>query len=410
MPTGGWITSDTNKENTNSKIAKVLVVDESGLAGIMYEDIKEERYKNTTFVYKDETLSELENQLAQEDKETIIMHISQEEGFYQFHFVKPQKGKVSESEIHTFADDIIEYFEQAKLNSLDISKEQDEKLNEPIRTKVQVYTGGLEEVEEGFGITMSEYNIIIGILVIIIMLFSYGGEGIASSIVTEKSTKVVEILLIKIESMALIVGKVFAMLTVTLLQLLLIITSLIFSSIIYRTFFVADGSFLPSVIANVLEPSLFENVTIINIILALIFYVAGFIFYGFFAGLAGATVSKIEELSEGILLFTFLLLIGSYIGLAVPIMNLSQMQSQVYANFAFLFPLSSMFITPIYLMFGKVSQGIALLAIGILIVSIIILVGFTGKVYQTLILHQGNKVKIKDLIFISRQRKEQING
>ena len=93
-------------------------------------------------------------------------------------------------------------------------------------------------------------------------------------------------------------------------------------------------------------------------------------------------------------------------GLALPIIGIQGSVPSFYAHLAFLLPISSVFITPIYLLFGKVSIAIALLAVLILIIATILVIMFTSKVYQTIILHQGNVIKFKDLITISKTSKE----
>ena len=73
-----------------------------------------------------------------------------------------------------------------------------------------------------------------------------------------------------------------------------------------------------------------------------------------------------------------------------------------FVVFALLFPLSSPFILPGAILVGKAS----LLIIGIAIVlqgaSIALLFRFVAKVYETLILHNGNTIKLKQLFQISK--------
>lgn len=412
MPVVELITSgfgagaDTGSE---SKINKVYIVDESGLPEINYDSIKEEaeEFSNVSFEYTDRSLEELEAEIVEEDTGTILMHITQNESVYEIQFVNRPDGVVSEFDIETLSGYVISAFDEGRIKELGITSEQLAVLTAPIFREVEVYTYDVEgEGQEDTTITMNEYNLIIGFLVVFIMLLSYGGEGIASAIVTEKSSKIVEILLTTIRPMALIVGKVFAMLTVTLGQLVLLLLSFGVSIGINKTIFAKEaGELLPEPIGNILNSDIVGEITVVKILITILIFMAGFMFYGFIAGLAGATVSKLEELSEGIMLFTMLMIVGAYVGLAVPIMNLGGGHSTVYATVAHLLPISSVFITPIYLLFGKISIGIALLALAILVISLLLLIGFTAKIYQTLILHQGNKLKIKDLIHISKEVK-----
>ena len=55
---------------------------------------------------------------------------------------------------------------------------------------------------------------------------------------------------------------------------------------------------------------------ILGTIISVVVILTGFLFYGFIAGIAGATVSKVEELSEGLKLFSFAVIIGAYLVIA----------------------------------------------------------------------------------------------
>ena len=71
-----------------------------------------------------------------------------------------------------------------------------------------------------------EYGMIMVISCLAMMFVAIAGEGIASSIVTEKSSKITEYLLTSVRPLALIVGKVLSVLTAVFLQFVLMALSL----------------------------------------------------------------------------------------------------------------------------------------------------------------------------------------
>jgi len=159
-----------------------------------------------------------------------------------------------------------------------------------------------------------------------------------------------------------------------------------------------------SVLSKYLPKDIFQNLNIINLLFCLILFILGMIFYATLAGLAGATVSKIEELQEGLMLFTFTNLIGVYIGLGAASVLMSK-GINGYVIFSFLFPLSSPFLLPGAILIGKTSILIAAAAIVMQVLFIVLLFKFVAKVYETLILHNGSKIKIKQLIKLSKSVK-----
>lgn len=416
MPLIELITNGIDGVASKSDIKKVYIIDETGFPLGDYNSIKEEyeQYENIVFEYTHKSVNEMENELQKEDEGAILLHISQDEEAYNMEFIRTPAGSVSEIELIDFQAPIYEAFQTNLIANLGVPSEQIERIQEPIITDVQTYTGITEDqAYEGgivgngseFNITFEEYYIVLIAFVFVVMVISYGGQAISTNIVTEKSTNLIEILLTSVRPMAVIVGKVFAMLMVTLGQLILVAISFGASCVIYKIIF-NSNNYLPEVIYKAVETNLLQHTNIPNLIVCIIMYILGFVFYGFFAGLIGATVSKIEELQDGMVLYSVLMIIGAYMGLGLAIMGINGAASTTYAYVVFLLPISSMFIAPIYLLIGKLSIEIVLLSVLVLIISTVLLVKFTANVYQTLILQKGNKIKLKDIFAITKTSKE----
>lgn len=139
----------------------------------------------------------------------------------------------------------------------------------------------------------------------------------------------------------------------------------------------------------------------INILICFLLILLGMIFYATLAGLAGATVSRIEEMTEGLTLFTFTNLIGVYTALGAANVLMGP-GINGFVIFSFLFPLSAPFILPGAILIGKVSLPMVEIAFVFLLLFIILLFRFVAKVYETLILHTGNTIKLKELLYISK--------
>lgn len=257
---------------------------------------------------------------------------------------------------------------------------------------------GKEIVKEDSSISGSEYSFIYGLLFILLMVNMIASTQIAHSIVTEKSTRVIEYLLTSVKPLAIIVGKILAMLTAVVLQIVSMIVVVFISNKIASSLNPGSGE---SVLSQYLPENIFGNLNIFNLALSLILIVLGLIFYATLAGLTGATVSKVEEINEALKLFNFTNLIGSYIAIGAAIVLMIGGVNG-FIIFSFLFPLSSPYILPGAILIGKASLPIVATSIALQLVFIILLFRFVAKVYETLILHNGNAIKIKDLFKISK--------
>ncbi len=408
MPVVELINNGINKgEPKTSDISKVYIVDETDMPEIDYNKIKKDNsiYSNISFEYTDRPSEEVEEEIKENNNGTILLHISSKDHVYNMKFVRTPEGNVSEMDLMEISDYIYDIFRSNLFINRGVSDEQLAIIEEPIVIDVQTYTDlGVEE-EVSFAVEYGEYFLLLGALLFVMMLIQYGGQSVASSIVTEKATKLIEILLTSVRPMAIIVGKVFGMLTVTLIQLFLLALSFGMSCIIYFNLF-NTGRYIPESFANIIDQGLIQNFTPISLIVAILIFILGFIFFGFLAGLTGATVSKVEELQEGMVIYSTVTIVGVYMAMALIIMGLIGYTPTAFAYVTLLLPISSVFITPIYLLIGKIGLGVALAAAAILVVSIVLLAQLTSKVYQTLILHQGNVVKIKDFISILKISEE----
>lgn len=261
-------------------------------------------------------------------------------------------------------------------------------------------------VEDEPALDMLEYWVTYAFLMVSIFSISLLGSKVSEQIVTEKSSKVIEYIMTSIRPMALITGKVLASLCVLFTMIAGVIVSFVGSIFINGMIFKeADGSMaLPGFVKTLIEQNAFEGLNLINIASSAFVFFLGFLMYGFLAGIAGATVSKVEEMAEGLKIFTFAMIIGAYVVIAYMTTATSGAGWGAFTNFVYLFPLCSPFIVPASLLLGKMSVGIGLLSVAILVVTIILLMIFVSGVFEYLIYYNGSPLKLKELIRIFRKK------
>lgn len=385
-----------NKDEGKSHIEKVYIQDNSGLSDQLFSPaIEDEDFAHITFEPLKGSYDEMETKIDEFEQTSILLSINVSLGGYTLDFVDASNGPVTKSEMTALGTLIEEQFLQFKEAAVGIDKEQIDFLNSEVKTNV-VYTdvNGASVVEEDTKISISEYWFIYGLLFVVLMVTTLGGTQIATAIASDKSTRVVEYLLTTVRPMAMMVGKILAMLTAVFGQILAMIGCLFISDTISRNL-LNDGT--ESMIAKYLSPEIFANVNIMNVLISLIVFALGLAFYGTLAGIAGATVSKIEELNEGMTLFTAIDMIGVYIALTASqvLMNAGV---NGFTQFALLFPLSSPFLLPGALFIGKISPIMALGAITLQLIVVALLLKFVAQIYESLILHNGSTITPKKLL------------
>jgi len=255
-------------------------------------------------------------------------------------------------------------------------------------------------VLEDTSITEGEYWFIYGMMFVVLMVCVLASSQVASSIVQEKSSKVIESLLTSIRPLAVIVGKVFAMLVVVMVQLIALVLAG-YASAKLGELISGKGN---NAITQFMTPEMLESLSFGNIVLGLVVAGAGMVLYATLAGLCGATASRMEEAGESLTLLTMTSLIGFYIGFGAA-GTLMAAGDNAFVTFALIFPVSSSFLLPAALLVGKADLWIALIAIVVLLISVVLMFMFVAKVYEGLILHNGSRLKFKDVLAMAKGNK-----
>lgn len=249
------------------------------------------------------------------------------------------------------------------------------------------------------------YMIQLGFIMILTFIISFSGEKIATSVVTEKAGKMVEFLMISVRPMAIMVGKVLAVISTVLIQFFAMILCGLTSAVLCNIFFdnmVTD--YMVYSIGSLNNTGMSLVVNPLSLIIAVLFIVGGLLFYSLAAGIAGASVSKIEEVSEGMVIVTFMLIIGAYMALGVGmrlVMGGYSGEQGLYETLTYLFPLSSPFSMPQSLLTGYAGYGTAVLSLVILYASVVVLIVLSSKVYEFMLFYNGARLTIKDVVNIA---------
>ena len=216
-----------------------------------------------------------------------------------------------------------------------------------------------------------------GRVAVVMLLLLYGqlfgyGIWVASGVIEEKSSRVVEILLSTIRPRQLLAGKIFGIGALGLLQLAVI-------GVVAATLASATG---------VLE---IPGHAFATIGLALVWFVFGFGFYASLFAVAGALVSRMEELQNAIVPINLTILGSFFISIAA-----IDDPDAALAKAASLVPFSSSLAMPVRIAVGSAPLWQAALSLVILAGSIAVLVPFAGRLYSGAVLRLGARVKLGD--------------
>ncbi len=278
------------------------------------------------------------------------------------------------------SDDLMTNIQAVKGNlaaaQLNLTSEQLAKLNEPVSFD-QV---ALEQDAK----TAEELNQARGLVYVLLFLIYFAvimyANMIAMEVATEKSSRVMEILISSVSPIKHMFAKILGVGLLSLTQLVLLL------SVGY--YFMTNNKALNSM-GGFFG---FSDVPVSTIIYAAVFFILGYFLYATLAALLGSLVSRIEDVQQMITPMTLLVVAGFMIamfGLNAP--------DTAFVTVTSYIP----FFTPM-LMFMRVGMlnlpvWEPILGMVILIVSIIILAVFGARVYKGGVLMYGKSNSYKDI-------------
>ena len=386
-----------------SIIKSVFVLDNSGLEAINLKELNpqflEERYKDIEFIYvKDKTREETIYQAAEHSSRSIAVIISARDAGYDIETVVPNNSEISDENASELLPLIQTAFESGKLMQSGLSAEQLSILLKPV---VPSYEDIGESKNIGADVIKMIAPMLFG-LIMYMMLMLYG-QSISKSISTEKTSKLMETLLTSIHPYGLITGKVLAMTSIAVLQFLIwIIASVVglyggnaVASAIYPEY---ENSVIT--IINFLKDNIGESaMTLPAVILAIIIFCVGFLFYCVLAGLAGSMVSKPEEAANTQGVFVFPIVISWLFCYITPLTG-----NEGTMRILRLIPLTIPFSVPVDLITGVIGIGQGILSLAILLAFSLLVIMLSARLYKGLVLYTGQKLSLKTLGNIIRAK------
>lgn len=392
-----WAGDAETEELTKNEITKVYLLNQTEYQNLKTQTLQENSlFSKVAVEVSKEEKEKLLEMVEKEEPTSVVFEMKEkkEEG-YEFTVIRASEGKVSEKNATVLGEVLKQCFIDTQADAWGVSKEQEDLLWTQSETETNYYTvenGICVQDEEKNSISEIEYWYLYGILFVILMIDVLAGSQIATSIVSDKSSKVVEFLLTSVKPLAIIVGKVLSMLCIVVVQVISWILVAMVSN-----YFAGNsvGKYVPN--------SILSHLNFINVCAGFLVALLGIVFYATLAGLAGSTVSRMEDTSESLKVFTIANMAGAYIGMGAA-SSLMGVGANAFVIFACLFPLSSPFLVPGAILIGKIQGGMIIGAILLELISIVVLFWLVAKVYEVLILHQGKKMNWKEMIKLAKKQ------
>lgn len=249
------------------------------------------------------------------------------------------------------------------------------------------------QYETVFAGEMNASAYVIGVVFTLLMFFAfyYYGYGVAMSVATEKTSRVMETLIVSAKPSRILLGKCFGMGVLGIIQFAMIVLTggLCLKFIIPSELLTQNSEFSLSVLNA-------ETVAVM-----FVYFVLGYSLFAVMNAVSGALVSKIEDLNSAMMPVMLLIMVGFYLGYFI---NLISPGNGTIQKIAMYLPISSPFIVPSSMLSNSIEPYQVVISVLILALSVIAVGALSVKIYSASVLHYGKKLKFKDAIKMSKQK------
>jgi len=294
-------------------------------------------------------------------------------GFFEYHSLNP--GELIDSErVQKIINDVII---QSRLREADFESKQISQWLKPLRLrKYQLRSQGPAE----WDFYIEFYGAVIGVVLLFMAIFTSGGF-LFSSVLSEKTNRVIEILLSYASSLQIMAGKIFGLGFLGLMQVLIWL-----------------GITAIFVLFNLFQAGQIAYLSLENAFFFLHYFSLGYLLYAAIFVAIGAIFSSEQEAQQvNIILRTI-----AIIPVLLVFLFLREPESSIITVLSYIPLLTPYFMILKIAQYGiPISTDIYLTSI-ILIVSIIGMVFFAAKIFRMGILMYGKKLTLKEILTLLR--------
>lgn len=358
------------------EVTELHVIDESGQ---LFDPLVEQ-------INNDE--AEIELVLSEETEETLKAQVQEGEidnalvlNFNKDAQIESTYYSMSSMEflVPTILQDALQSIQTAiKANELSLAPEEVQSLLAPIEFEIASLSPSSKTEEE----LNEARGLVYALMFLIYFAVIFYSSTIASEVATEKSSRVMEILISSVSPTKHLFAKVFGIGVLGLMQM----------TVLGIAAYVALKTSGNEVAEGAMSYLGFSNLSTSTIIYAIVFFMLGYFLYATLAALLGSLVSRVEDVNQMIMPMTILIVIGFIIaasGLGNPELGYLKISSYI--------PFFSPFV--MFLRVGMLDLPMwePLLAISIMIGTILLLGWFAARVYKGGVLMYGPSRSLKDL-------------
>lgn len=378
----GYVSDNGNKKKDDvNKVDNICIINDVGIDDELLGKFKEtDEYvaKSDITVYDNKKVSEVVEGV---EKNTIVINLYKgevdEDKNVQYMLDVYATKDLSKKNVKKVAKAFSDYFDEIKYNLTSLEPEA----MHIITSEYSVYSVDVNDKDESFGVVIAKIFVpMIFVLLIYFMVLMYG-QSISKSLIAEKNSKLMEMLLTSVKPHAIVLGKILAMYLTAIMQMGIWIISgvagFIVGDRVAKDMFSNYDNVILKVIRLLKEESA-SAFSISAVIIGVLAMFVGFLLYCVFAALVASNITKAEELANGMSVFQMVTVAGFLGAYMLPLL---QAESPIVDILRYI-PVTSPFMLTSDVIIGNIGIVGACISLLIMIVTTIVMIILTGKNYK----------------------------
>lgn len=332
---------------------------------------------------------------------SLVLHITGDESGFQLELVLPENSTLTEDDASAFGSLLTSSFDYVLAQKAGLSPEQLSALAQPVASSTEGggQTGGSGEEYDPLSIVREVFSMLlpyVNIMLIYFMVLFYG-QGVASCVIMEKSSKLMDTFLVSVQPKAMVFGKVLAICLSSAAQFLLWVVAL-FSGFALGTALVLHiNPYTDMLLIQFFR--LFGSVSgifsVSGAVIAVLMVLAGFLLYCSIAAIGGSLAGKSEDLSSTNVLFILILIVSFFCTLGSGFLSGETATGVTWMDIV---PFTAILITPSRLLLGSLSPVMGLVSLLVVLIVSALIMLLSGRIYKLMSLYKGNPPKPKQLV------------
>ena len=299
-------------------------------------------------------------------------------------------SEIKAGEIDDISEIVLEAFDQKRLSSSSLSEED----IQIITTGVDTYgvTTEKDYIEaESKAVSGRDYMFyMLGYSIIIFLVVSMTNSYIITSVTEEKTSKLVESILVSVRPMALLMGKICGMLSYVVLLLVCGIAGSKLSGFAMRQIFhITEEEFSMSRF----DFSIFTDFGVGGAVAIVLSIILAFLFFGIMGGLFGSACNKPEDIQEAtgnLMMINMVCYMGSIF--------LAMLDKDIVNLVCSIVPPISFFMAPVTFVTGRIGIPVLILSFALQIAVVVLAMMLSARTYRNLVLSDASTPKLMAIL------------